>query len=79
MTLRFKTVRLLDEQIDFIVIEELQEAYRMNMQPNKIDCSDDILEPDENLLMALRTVLNYFMDGEQRKEWERELDETSIR
>ena len=41
----------------------------MNAKPNKVDCSDDVIEPDLELLQAFDKVLDYFMNKEQRDNW----------
>ena len=64
-----KLIELSYETIDDIVITELQEAYIMNAKPDKVDCSDDVIEPDLELLQAFDKVLDYFMDKEQRDNW----------
>lgn len=58
---------------DRIIIDELKEAYRMNCLPEKIDCSDDYIEPDHELLYAIRKVLEYYMTPKEYIEWCRKL------
>jgi len=41
----------------------------MNNQFDKVDCSDDVLEPDYELLKAIQTVLAYYMVHEDWSEW----------
>ena len=53
------------------VINELKEAYRINNQFNRIDCSDDVIEPEYELLDAIQTVLEYYMTSEELAEWNR--------
>ena len=64
-----KTITLRVEDCDNIVIDELMDAYQMNNRFNKVDCSDDVLEPDYGLLKAIQTVLAYYMIHEDYKEW----------
>ena len=58
-----KTIRLRVEDCDNIVIDELKDAYYMN---NK----DDILEPDYELLNAIKTVLGYYMTQSDYQQWQ---------
>ena len=64
-----KTITLNVEDCDNIVIDALKDAYRMNNQFDKVDCSDDVLEPDYELLKAIQTVLAYYMVHEYYEEW----------
>jgi len=64
-----KTITLRVEDCDQIVIDELKDAYRMNNRFDKVDCSDDVLEPDYELLKAIQTVLAYYMVHEDYEEW----------
>ena len=54
-----KTIELVYEQIEAIVIEELQEAYKMNMRSERDEGGFD-LGLDGDLLKSLDTVLEYF-------------------
>lgn len=56
-------------RLDDLMIAELKEAYRLNSMPGKIDCSDDVIEPDEEFLYCLRQVLGYYMPPADFKEW----------
>ena len=64
-----KTITLQVEDCDNIVIDELKDAYRMNNRFDKVDCSDDVLEPDHELLKAIQTVLEYYMPRDIWSEW----------
>ena len=64
-----KPITLQVEDCDNIVIEELKDAYRMNNRFDKVDCSDDVLEPDYGLLKAIQTVLEYYMVHNNWSEW----------
>ncbi|HET8687457.1 MAG TPA: hypothetical protein VFM18_12455 [Methanosarcina sp.] len=64
-----KALHLTYDQIDTIVIEELQEAYQMNLVANKDEGGGEI-PVDMRLLCALELVLRYYMTGSQTKEWE---------
>jgi len=64
-----KTIILRVEDCDEVVIDELKDTYRMCNQFDKVDCSDDVLEPDYELLKAIQTVLAYYMAHEDWSEW----------
>ena len=57
------------EDIDQVVIDELKDAYLLNNRFEKVDCSDDVLQPDYELLQAIQTVLEYYMTGKEIKLW----------
>ena len=64
-----KTITLRVEAYNQIVIDELKDAYRMNNRFDKVDCSDDVLEPDYELLKAIQTVLAYYMPPADWSKW----------
>ena len=64
-----KTITLRVEDVDQVVIDDLEDAYYRNNQFDKVDCSDDVLEPDYELLKAIQTVLAYYMPRGDYKEW----------
>jgi len=64
-----KMITVKVEECDDIVIDELKDAYLMNNRFDKVDCSDDVLEPDYELLKAIQTVLAYYMVHEDWSEW----------
>jgi len=64
-----KTITLRVEDVDQVVIDDLEDAYYRNNQFDKVDCSDDVLEPDYELLKAIQTVLAYYMPHGDYKEW----------
>jgi hypothetical protein len=66
---RMKTITLRVEDCDQVVIDELKDTYRMCNQFDKVDCSDDVLEPDYELLKAIQIVLEYYMIYEDYQEW----------
>lgn len=68
-------VKIYDDDVDKLVIEELKEAYRLNCKPNKIDNSDEEIEPDHEFLKAVDLVMEYFMNAEDLKKWEKEKKE----
>jgi len=55
--------------VDEVIVDELKDAYRVNNQFDKVDCSDDVLEPDYELLKAIQIVLEYYMIYEDYQEW----------
>jgi hypothetical protein len=69
MMKRMKTITLRVEDCDQVVIDELKDTYRMCNQFDKVDCSDDVLEPDYELLKAIQIVLEYYMIYEDYQEW----------
>ncbi len=58
-----------DEMLDRAILESLKEAYRMNCQPNKIDCSDEEISVDDEFLNAVDLVISYYTNQEQYQEW----------
>ena len=64
-----KTITLQVEDVDQIIINDLKDAYLSNDRFDKVDCSDDVLDPDYELLQAIQTVLEYYMTGEEIKLW----------
>jgi hypothetical protein len=65
----FKTIKLDVADVDHIIINELMESYERNNKFDKVDCSDDILEPDYKLLDAILTVLEYYMPPKEFEAW----------
>ena len=68
-TFKYKTITLRVEDCDEVVIDELKDAYHMNNRFDKVDCANDVLEPDYELLKAILTVLAYDMPQEDYEEW----------
>ena len=64
-----KTLLVDDEMLDRIIINELKDVYRTNRDPKKIDCSDDYIEPDTQLLYGVDKVLQYFMSPSEYGRW----------
>ena len=60
----------MEEDRDQIVIDELKDAYNRENKFDKVDCSDDILEPDYELLNAIKTVLGYYMSQSDYQQWQ---------
>lgn len=63
-------IKLVDQQIESIVIDDLKLAYAMNIEPNRIDCSDMVIDPDQNLLDSIKRVLCYYMTRDDYEQWE---------
>lgn len=55
-----KTIELTDDCVDAIVIAELKDAFERNLIEDMNECGDP-LGHDDQLLMALKVVLKYFM------------------
>lgn len=49
-----------EDLIDEIVINELKWAITLNLEPKRIDCSSDTIEPDMDFIHALLRTLEYF-------------------
>jgi hypothetical protein len=64
-----KTITLRVEDCDQVVIDDLMDSYHRNNRFDKVDCSNDVLEPDYELLKAIQTVLAYYMPREDYEEW----------
>ena len=63
-------IKLVDQQIESIVIDDLKLAYELNVEPNRIDCSDMVIDPDQNLLDSIKRVLCYYMTRDDYEQWE---------
>ena len=63
-------IKLVDQQIESIVIDDLKLAYELNVEPNRIDCSDMVIDPDQNLLDSIKRVLCYYMTRDDYDQWE---------
>ena len=63
-----KTIELLQEQIEAIIVEDLKEAYEMNMHSER-DEGGFILGLDGDLLQSLDTVLQYYMAPSEYRKW----------
>lgn len=58
-----------DKMLDDIVIEELQDYYRLVNRFDRVDCSDTVIEPDIELLQALQIVLSNYMTKKEFAVW----------
>jgi len=64
-----KTITLRVEDCEQIVIDDLMDSYHRNNRFDKVDCSNEVLEPDYELLKAILTVLAYYMPHKDYEEW----------
>ena len=64
-----KTITLQVEDCDQVIVDELKDAYQRNNKFDRVDCSDDVIEPDYKLLKAIQTVLEYYMLRYEWLEW----------
>ena len=54
---------------DELVVKSLKNYYDICSVPDKIDLSDDIIEPDEELLRAIDRVLADYMTQDEYDRW----------
>lgn len=66
----FSKITLVDQQIEKIVIDDLKFAYKLNSRLDRIDCSDDVLDPDQDLLDSIKHLLRYYMTSAEYEQWE---------
>jgi hypothetical protein len=64
-----KTITLRVEDCDQVVIDSLKDSYHRDNRFDKVGWSNDILEPDYELLKAILTVLAYYMPHKDYEEW----------
>lgn len=69
-----KSIELGVDVIENIVVEELKDYYNLCNVPNKIDCSDDVIDPDQDLLQALDRVLQEYMTAHEYEQWQAQLE-----
>lgn len=69
-----KSIELGVDVIEDIVVEELKDYYNLCNVPNKIDCSDDVIDPDQDLLQALDRVLQEYMTAHEYEQWQAQLE-----
>lgn len=70
---------ILETLEDEVVIESLKNAYDLNRKPDKVDNSDDVLEPERELLDAILKVLGYYMPPSDYAAWLYELHEDDFK
>jgi hypothetical protein len=63
-------IKLVDRQIESIVVNELKLAYELNSEPNRIDCSDMVIDPDQKLLDSIKHLLYYYMTRDDYEQFE---------
>lgn len=63
--------------VDAIMIQELKQVYRRHAVPEKIDNSNDIIEPDQDFLDAVNKLLEYYMTPADIIAWGKELENES--
>lgn len=63
-------IKLVDQQIESIVVNELKFAYELNSEPNRIDCSDMVIDPDQKLLDSIKRLLYYYMTRDDYEQFE---------
>lgn len=59
--------------VDAIMIQELKQVYRDHAVPDKIDNSNDILEPDQDFLDAVNKLLEYYLTPADIIAWAKEI------
>lgn len=64
-----------EETVDEIVLRELKLDYELCSQPDYIDCSNDRIEPDQELLDALKMVIKYHSSHGGYQEWLKDINE----
>lgn len=62
-------IELNADQKDEIALEALKDAYLLNCMPDKYDCSDETIPPDDELLNAIDLLINYYSTNDQFQEW----------
>ena len=63
-------IKLVDKQIDRLIIDELKNDYKLNSRLDRIDCSDDVLDLDQDLLDSIKHLLRYYMTSAEYEQWE---------
>lgn len=63
-------------ELDFDAVSELIRKslmydYEINNKPDKFDCSDDVIEPDQEFLRCLEVVIQYYCSRSQFEEWKK--------
>lgn len=58
-----------DDFEDEVLVQALVKYYDARSEPNKIDNSDDVIEPDEDLLWAIDRLLQEFMTHKEYGLW----------
>lgn len=69
------TLVLDHDTCDQITVKSLKEAYRVNVNPSKIDHSDDEVWVDHEFLKAVDSVMEYFCNAEEMRQWNSEKEQ----
>jgi len=72
------TLKIRDEDVYQVIVDELKDAYLINNKFDRVDCSDTVLEPDYELLKAIQTVLEYYMTAEEIELWNTDYDSEEV-
>lgn len=67
-------IKLVDQQIESIVIDALKLAYALNIDSIWLDVG---IDQDQNLLDSIKRVLCYYMTRDEYEQWEASLTEQS--
>ncbi len=66
------TFELGQADIDELVIGELKAYHKLCMIPNKIDNSDEVIPPDQDIIDALERVLYDYLTEQEYDAWYKE-------
>jgi hypothetical protein len=66
------TFELGQADIEKLVIGELKAYHELCMQPNKIDNSDEVIPPDQDIIDALEMVLFHYLNEKDYDAWYKE-------
>jgi len=69
ITINNVTVTITEDQAEAIIVTSLMELYDIVNRPNRIDNSDYIIDPDEDLLHAVEVVLGEYMRPSEHVLW----------
>ena len=75
MTMKVK-VDLDFDQVSELVRQSLIQDYELNRLPDKVDCSDWVIDPDQRFLDALELVIDYYSTPDQFAEWKKTLEKS---
>jgi len=69
-----KSIELDIGVVENIVVEELKDYYNLCNVPNKVDCSDDVIDVDYGILNAIDRVLQEYMTAHEYEQWRAQLE-----
>jgi hypothetical protein len=69
ITINNVTATITEDQAEGIIVTSLMELYDFLNRPNRIDNSDYIIDPDEDLLYAVEVVLGEYMIPSEHVLW----------